>query len=129
MKMRCAIVTDEDSQMLELFRKLLSPWFERVYTTGLDHKVVKVAEVDPPDLIITNITRYGFNGLDLVEYWRGNPSTSNAAIWVVSGSMDANMVKVATSQADMFFEKPFNSKDITEHLQRLAESRLGEEDN
>lgn len=128
MKMKCAIITDEAPEIIELLKKLLSPWFQRIYTTGLDHKVLKVAKVDPPDLIVTNITRYGCNGLDLVNVWRENPDTENAAIWVVSGSVDTNLVKLWKSNADMFFEKPFNAKDITENLKLLAESKLQEEE-
>jgi len=84
-------------------------------TTGLEEASLKT-----PDLVITDLSMPGMNGLDLLAQFRTMPALADVPVVVVSAQRDmGNRVAGFELGADDFLTKPVQVDDLLARIRRL----------
>jgi len=79
--------------------------------------------IEPPDLVIADLTMPVMSGIELVDQIRSNPATASIPIVLLSG----RQVDSATSErADAVVMKPFEPEDLLARIDRTLAADHGE---
>jgi CheY-like chemotaxis protein len=79
--------------------------------------------IEPPDLVIADLTMPVMSGVELVDQIRSNPATASIPIVLLSG----RQVDSATSErADAVVMKPFEPEDLLARIDRTLAADHGE---
>lgn len=78
-----------------------------------------------PDLIMTDISLPGMDGIELTEVLRERPDMDHVAIIVLSAHQSEDIINQALAAgADEFFKKPLMIQDLGERLNTIIQKRL-----
>ena len=118
------LVVDDDPVIL----KLLEVNFEMEGFTVLvardGEEGIDVARADQPDLIVSDIMMPKVSGLELVTALKGDPTTSEIPIILLSAKAQSADVKAGMEAgADDYVTKPFEPLDLVDRVNRLLEAR------
>jgi len=118
------LVVDDDPVIL----KLLEVNFEMEGFTVLvardGQEGIEVARADQPDLIVSDIMMPKVSGLELVTALKGDPSTSEIPIILLSAkAQNADVRSGLDAGADDYVTKPFEPLDLVDRVNRLLEAR------
>ena len=118
------LVVDDDPVIL----KLLEVNFEMEGFTVLvardGQEGIEVARADQPDLIVSDIMMPKVSGLELVTALKGDPSTSEIPIILLSAkAQNADVRSGLDAGADDYDTKPFEPLDLVDRVNRLLEAR------
>jgi DNA-binding response OmpR family regulator len=118
------LVVDDDPVIL----KLLEVNFEMEGFTVLvardGEEGIAVARADQPDLIVSDIMMPKVSGLELVTALKGDPSTSEIPIILLSAkAQNADVRSGLDAGADDYVTKPFEPLDLVDRVNRLLEAR------
>ena len=117
------LVVDVDPVIL----KLLEVNFEMEGFTVLvardGEEGIEVARADQPDLIVSDIMMPKVSGLELVTALKGDPSTSEIPIILLSAkAQNADVRTGLEAGADDYVTKPFEPLDLVDRVNRLLET-------
>jgi DNA-binding response OmpR family regulator len=117
------LVVDDDPVIL----KLLEVNFEMegfnvlLAQDGTDG--IEVARRDRPDIIVSDIMMPRQSGLELVAELKGDPSTSDIPIILLSAkAQNADVRSGMDAGADDYITKPFEPLDLVDRVNRLLSS-------
>ena len=118
------LVVDDDPVIL----KLLEVNFEMEGFTVLVARDgvegVEVARSEQPDLVVSDIMMPKKSGLELVTDLKGDPSTSDIPIILLSAkAQNADVRSGLDAGADDYVTKPFEPLDLVDRVNRLLEAR------
>jgi DNA-binding response OmpR family regulator len=118
------LVVDDDPVIL----KLLEVNFEMEGFTVLvardGQEGIDVARADQPDLIVSDIMMPKVSGLELVTALKGDPTTSEIPIILLSAkAQNADVRSGLDAGADDYVTKPFEPLDLVDRVNRLLEAR------
>jgi DNA-binding response OmpR family regulator len=118
------LVVDDDPVIL----KLLEVNFEMEGFTVLvardGEEGIEVARADQPDLIVSDIMMPKVSGLELVTALKGDPTTSEIPIILLSAkAQNADVRSGLDAGADDYVTKPFEPLDLVDRVNRLLEAR------
>jgi DNA-binding response OmpR family regulator len=118
------LVVDDDPVIL----KLLEVNFEMEGFTVLvardGEEGIEVARTDQPDLIVSDIMMPKVSGLELVTALKGDASTSEIPIILLSAkAQNADVRSGLDAGADDYVTKPFEPLDLVDRVNRLLEAR------
>jgi DNA-binding response OmpR family regulator len=118
------LVVDDDPVIL----KLLEVNFEMEgFTVILAHdgaEGIEVARSEQPDIIVSDIMMPKQSGLELVAELKGDTSTSDIPIILLSAkAQNADVRSGMDAGADDYITKPFEPLDLVDRVNRLLESR------
>jgi len=118
------LVVDDDPVIL----KLLEVNFEMEGFTVLvardGEEGIQVARDDQPDLVVSDIMMPKVSGLELVTALKGDPSTSDIPIILLSAkAQNADVRSGLDAGADDYVTKPFEPLDLVDRVNRLLEAR------
>ena len=118
------LVVDDDPVIL----KLLEVNFEMEGFTVLvardGEEGIDVARADQPDLIVSDIMMPKVSGLELVTALKGDPTTSEIPIILLSAkAQNADVRSGLEAGADDYVTKPFEPLDLVDRVNRLLEAR------
>ena len=118
------LVVDDDPVIL----KLLEVNFEMEGFTVLvardGQEGIEVARADQPDLIVSDIMMPKVSGLELVNALKGDPTTSDIPIILLSAkAQNADVRSGLDAGADDYVTKPFEPLDLVDRVNRLLEAR------
>ena len=118
------LVVDDDPVIL----KLLEVNFEMEGFTVLvardGEEGIDVARADQPDLIVSDIMMPKVSGLELVTALKGDPTTSEIPIILLSAkAQNADVRSGLDAGADDYVTKPFEPLDLVDRVNRLLEAR------
>jgi two-component system alkaline phosphatase synthesis response regulator PhoP len=121
-KPRVLIIDDDAS--LRLFIKIL------FVNNGFDvslaengHEGIRLASMNPPNIIILDIMMEGLNGFEVCKLLRANSSMQRTAIIIISGkSFKPDIDKAMELGADAFIVKPYSPDELLKTaIQRMQE--------
>jgi len=110
---RKVLIIDDDPSL----RRLVQVVFERegfnVSLAGEGSEGVRLALMNPPQIIILDIMMEGLHGFEVCKMLRANSSLRRTAIIIMSGkSYKPDIDKAIELGADSYVVKPFSPKEL-----------------
>ncbi len=119
-------MVDDDPQMLDWLRQLLSPWGFQLTLLDEPKEFWQVLQQSCPDLLILDIQMPSFSGLELCQVMRNDPLWQDLPVLFLSAQTDpATVQKVFAVGADDYIQKPIVGPElIARILNRLERSHI-----
>lgn len=120
------LIVDDDPQILEFLRTLLSPWGFQLALLDNPQEFWETLEQFAPDLLILDWQMPYFSGVELCQVVRADLRWNQLPILFLSAHNDPETVqRVFTSGADDYVNKPIvESELIARILNRLERSKI-----
>lgn len=115
-------ITDDDPAVLEGIQLIL----ERAgFETQVQSRAKQLIDgvLPLPDLFLLDKQLAGIDGLDACRFLKADPQTSHIPVIIVSATPHAGRLAAAAG-ADDFIEKPFQSMELLDVINRHLESAL-----
>lgn len=113
------LIAEDDSRMRELLTDIVR---------NLGHEPIAVADgkaalatlaVDPPDLLLSDVTMPGMDGFELCRRVKANPATRLIPLVLVTGMGDDHKIQGIEAGADDFVTKPFSLGELRARIRSL----------
>jgi DNA-binding response OmpR family regulator/HPt (histidine-containing phosphotransfer) domain-containing protein len=120
------LIVDDDPQMLDFLRTLLSPWGFHLTLLEDPRQFWQTLKQTVPDLLILDIEMPDVNGIELCQVVRNDLDWSELPILFLSAHQDAETIdRVFTVGGDDYVNKPIiGSELIARILNRLERTRI-----
>jgi len=114
--MKQIIIADDDPGIRDIFQIILqrAGYAVTLYSNG---EVLMNNEFDLPDMFIVDKQLSGVDGLEVCRFLKGQDSTKNIPIIMISASPYASD-SATDAGADEFIEKPFKTKVLIELMEK-----------
>lgn len=112
------IFADDDEDLLRLVKmKLTSQGFDvKLCLNG--EKIISLASVEKPDVILLDVTMQGVDGRDICRLLKTNQATATIPVILISGN--DNLANIAGMYgADDYVTKPFNTHIVKQKIEHL----------
>ncbi|MFY1830157.1 response regulator [Myxococcus fulvus] len=106
--MALILLVDDDSTLLEIYTEALQGQGWEVASARDGEMALALAQALPPDLILTDVSMPGMNGLELCRHLRADETLRH-----VPRIVHSSMERLASLSGDVFLRK---SGDLTELL-------------
>ena len=117
-----ALVAEDNGDMREYLRRLLSPHFSVVLARDGD-EARELALRDPPSIVIGDVMMPGLDGFALLQELRRDPRTRDVPIVLVSARADPqSMLQALSLGADDYIVKPFGGRELLARVRSTVES-------
>lgn len=114
------LVVDDVQDTLEVLERNLTAAGYRVYTALNVSDALKVLEVHPVDLVITDLKMPGASGLDLVRFVREN--FRDTEVMVITGYATVeSAVQAVKTGAEEYLVKPFTDEELLKAVKQVLE--------
>ena len=119
------LVVDDDPVILRLLQVNFDLEGIDVVTAVDGEEGLKMAQSDPPDLVISDIMMPKVNGLELLAALRSSPGTAAMPVILLSAKAQvADVQRGLELGADDYVTKPFDPLELIERVYKvLAKSR------
>ena len=114
------ILVVEDQQMLRHVIREILERLGRVATARDGHEAIRLVHELRPDVVVTDISMPGMDGLELLAALRSDPSTSHVPVVFLSGDLASLRSRLADDPSLALVPKPFEHA----HLIAVVESFL-----
>ncbi len=120
------LIVDDDPQMLDSLRELLTPWGFRLILLEDPQRFWDTLKQTAPDLLILDIEMPEFSGIDLCQVVRNDPDWSELPILFLSAHTDPETVhRVFEVGGDDYVSKPVLGPELLARvLNRLGRSNM-----
>lgn len=107
------LVADDDAAVGALLHTVLSEIADVTVVADAESALVRLAEDEPYDAIISDFMLPGIDGVEFVERVRNDEGRTHVPILMISGH-GANDVsaRAKAAGADQFLDKPFRLQDL-----------------
>lgn len=113
---RLLIVDDEETLTFSLYQTFINvPIDCEVVTAANSEEAIAHYDASPFDLLITDISMPGLNGLDLLAHLKGLNKDLHAIVITAYGS-DERKEEAFSRGADLYVEKPFDIHELKQHV-------------
>ncbi|GBD36775.1 Phosphate regulon transcriptional regulatory protein PhoB [bacterium HR36] len=127
MATRVLLVEDEHALVEVLRYNLTREGFE-VQNCGDGRQALRLAQLNPPDLIILDLMLPGMDGLEVCRLLRADAATARIPILMLTArSEEADQIVGLAVGADDYVTKPFSVKVLIQRLRALLRRAGGEE--
>ncbi|MCK4763719.1 MAG: sigma-54-dependent Fis family transcriptional regulator [Candidatus Aminicenantes bacterium] len=117
------LVVDDSTDTLEMLERNLKSKGYRVFTVQSVAEAIKILDVTPIDLIITDIKMPKVSGFDLIEHVKEN--YKNMEIVVITGYPSiGGAIRAVKIGAEEYLPKPFTDDELFSVVQRALEKLL-----
>jgi len=119
------LVVDDDPVILRLLQVNFELEGIEVVTAADGDDGLKIAQSDPPDLVISDIMMPKVNGLELLGALRSSPDTASLPVILLSAKAQvADVQRGLELGADDYITKPFDPLELIDRVYKvLAKSR------
>ena len=118
------LVVDDDPVILKLLEVNFEMEGFTVLTAKDGEEGIDVARAEQPDLIVSDIMMPKKSGLELVTALKGDSTTSDIPIILLSAkAQNADVRTSLEAGADDYVTKPFEPLDLVDRVNRLLEAR------
>ena len=118
------LVVDDDPVILKLLEVNFEMEGFNVLVARDGEEGIEVAQRDQPDLVVSDIMMPKKSGLELVIALKGDASTSEIPIILLSAkAQNADVRAGLEAGADDYVTKPFEPLDLVDRVNRLLEAR------
>ena len=122
--MKRFLVADDDSKFLQFVTDVLDGAGYDVRAASDPAKVMEMARILQPDLVILNISMPGKDGFEVAEELRVNPKTKGVRCMFITGHREAAHVKKAEDVGGVaYLEKPFQTSSLIWMVKPLLAKR------
>ncbi len=117
------LLIEDDKILQELLTQLLSRQGYTVIGCRDGAMAVEYVVRFGPDLILSDLTLPGFNGLEITRMVRSDPVTAKIPVLIMSAHAAADYKKNATDAgANDYIAKPFNVNDLKKKIAEILDS-------
>jgi signal transduction histidine kinase/DNA-binding response OmpR family regulator/ligand-binding sensor domain-containing protein len=117
------LVVDDDPEMREYLTNLFSAHYI-VYTASNGNEGLETAANQLPELVISDITMEGLNGLELCKKLKADKDLNHIPVILLTATANSEMQLQGISEgADDYITKPFDSDILIAKAERLIKSR------
>lgn len=109
------LICDDDPGIIDMLELILEETGHQIITELDSLKAIGILEKEKPELLLLDLWMPVLSGDQLLKTIRGNPSTAQLPVIVISASRDGKEIAFAAGATD-FLEKPF---DIDELLAKV----------
>lgn len=118
--MRVLVVDDSRTIVAALGHMLEQNGYETASADSAE-TALKMANMNPPDLIFLDIVLPGMSGFAALRKLRRNPATENVPVIMISGNPQAvEEFYLKRIGADDFMKKPFGRAEVFTRIERLV---------
>jgi DNA-binding response OmpR family regulator len=113
------LVVDDDAALLELISHWLRDAGYDVLTAESGPDAIRLAEHQPPDLVLLDILLPGMNGFEVCAEFLRRPALAKVPIIMITGLRDRhNWVRALESGATDLLIKPIDEHTLRDHVRR-----------
>ena len=122
LKRKSILVVDDAPNTLELIQRNLTSQGYQVFTASNVPEAIRLLEVNPIDLVITDLKMPGGSGLDLIRHVREN--MRDTEVMMITGYPTIEgAVKAVKTGAEEYLTKPFTDEELFSAVQRALEKQ------
>jgi len=116
-----ALVAEDNADMREYLRRLLSPHFSVVLARD-GTEALKLALRERPSVVVSDVMMPGLDGFELIRELRRDPRTRDVPIMLVSARADPeSTLKALSLGADDYIIKPFGGRELIARVRSTVE--------
>jgi DNA-binding response OmpR family regulator len=121
--MHILIVEDQDS-IRRMIEALVQARGYKVKAAPSGAKALDMASVEPPDLVLLDLTMPGqFDGFEVCRRLRAEPATHSIPIIVITAmDDDVSRTRATEAGASAYYTKPFSPIALLKEIERLGVS-------
>lgn len=120
-----AIIIDDDPDVRRLSQVILERNGFSVVVAGEGGEGIRLALLNPPNVIILDIIMEGFHGFEVCKMLRSHASLRHTAIVFTSAkSYQPDIDKAMELGADAYVVKPFTPKNLLEEINTSMNKRV-----
>ncbi|MHC4600357.1 MAG: sigma-54-dependent transcriptional regulator, partial [Planctomycetota bacterium] len=116
------LVVDDAEDTVEVLRRNLTMAGYRVFTAPGVEEAIRLLEVTPVELVVTDMKMPGASGLDLVRHVRENFRDTEVMMITGYATVEGAVEAVKTG-ADEYLAKPFTDEELLSAVTRALENR------
>ena len=120
MTSKTVLVVDDEFHIVNVISlKLKNARYEIVTASSGEEALQRIAEA-VPDLMITDFSMPGMNGMDLVKQVKGKSETSGLPVIMLTARGQIVEEEEGLAKIDVLMSKPFSPKEILERVKGLV---------
>ncbi|HEY5393187.1 MAG TPA: response regulator, partial [Hanamia sp.] len=117
------LIVDDDEQLLQYIRQVFEDKFV-IFEANNGNEALALAKKNTPDIIISDISMPGMNGIELCKNIKSIPSLSHLPIILLTGSSsNEKQLKSIEKGADEYITKPFEKEFLVAKVLNIVKSR------
>ena len=109
------LVVDDDAVVAELIALMFEEEGVHALIAGDGLEALTIAHEERPQLVLTDVTMPGMDGVELCRQLRRDPGTSAMVVLLMSAAVDTDP---SGCGADGVIRKPFDIEDLVETVHR-----------
>ena len=114
------LVVDDEDAIRVLISRVLEKAGYRVTMANDGLEALKLIDIQPPDLVISDINMPELDGFTMVEGLRNRNETGKMPVIFITASEDRSLfVKSANLKARSFLTKPFSNDKLVEKVKQI----------
>jgi CheY-like chemotaxis protein len=117
--MAVVLVVDDEVGIADLLSDVLSDEGYRVLVAANGHEALKHAEVERPDLVITDFMMPVMDGAQLLKALADHPDLKDVPVFLMSSAPEA-AIRDKCSRYALFIRKPFRIYDVIDLVARVV---------
>lgn len=111
----------EDQQLLRHVLRDILERVARVATAHDGHEALRLVHELRPDVVVTDLSMPGMDGLELLAALRSDPATKDVPVVILSGDVDSIRSRLADEPHLAFLSKPFEQDRLLSVISTLLE--------
>ena len=117
------LIVDDDVQLLQYIRQIFEDKFV-IFEANNGNEALALAKKNTPDIVISDISMPGMNGIELCKNIKSIPSLSHLPIILLTGSSsNEKQLKSIEKGADEYITKPFEKEFLVAKVLNIVKSR------
>lgn len=120
--MKILVAEDEPVMLMAIAGRLKKDGYE-VTSTRDGSEALKMLELNPPDLIITDILMPHTSGLEVISIAKAKAGKSIPVIVLSGLGQEETVMEAFQLGADDFLTKPFNPTELSLRVKRLLKTK------
>jgi CheY-like chemotaxis protein len=118
------LVVEDTEDTRELLKCALELEGYTVISTGDGYSAIELAQVDPPDLVITDINMPNMDGIQMIKLMRGLPALKDVPILVISAYQSGIVKEALVAGANASMKKPLEFESLLKLIGSLLPSMI-----
>lgn len=114
---RKILIVDDEPKNLKLLKDILEVSGYTVLVAANGKEAIETALLHRPDLILMDLNLPVMDGLAATKILKNNPNTSDIPVFVLSGSVPGDNIRMGKTGCDGYITKPFNLGDLRSKIQ------------
>ena len=119
--MRKILVVDDDPAIIRLLSAVLRYEAMKVVQTSRGEEALDIVERERPDLVLTDFSMPGMNGMEICRHIKQNPRTADTPVILMTGALTrADCQQTLAQGVDGFLQKPFSVKQLLDLMNAVT---------